>query len=84
MKNKGIVVLVVSVMMLVASGLFAAGETAQNQQSQPTQKTHVTHKKKAKAKKLEVWVCPMKCEGGKTYSQQGKCPKCGMNLEKKT
>jgi hypothetical protein len=29
-----------------------------------------------------VWQCPMKCEGDKTYAEAGKCPVCGMDLEK--
>lgn len=28
----------------------------------------------------KVYKCPMKCEGDKTYSKPGKCPKCGMDL----
>ena len=28
-----------------------------------------------------VYMCPMKCEGEKTYSKSGKCPECGMSLE---
>lgn len=30
-----------------------------------------------------VYQCPMKCEGDKTYSKAGKCPKCNMNLKAK-
>ena len=30
-----------------------------------------------------VYLCPMKCEGDKTYSKAGKCPVCGMNLKAK-
>jgi heavy metal translocating P-type ATPase len=26
------------------------------------------------------YYCPMRCEGDKTYSKPGNCPKCGMNL----
>lgn len=26
------------------------------------------------------YYCPMKCEGDKTYSEKGSCPKCGMDL----
>lgn len=33
--------------------------------------------------KDETYVCPMNCEGDKTYSESGTCPKCGMDLEKK-
>ena len=29
-----------------------------------------------------VYQCPMKCEGEKTYAEPGKCPVCGMDLEK--
>lgn len=28
-----------------------------------------------------AYQCPMKCEGDKTYSQAGKCPKCNMDLK---
>ncbi|MFB6341874.1 copper-translocating P-type ATPase [Saccharicrinis sp. FJH62] len=31
----------------------------------------------------DIWYCPMKCEGEKTYDKPGKCPVCGMNLVKK-
>jgi heavy metal translocating P-type ATPase len=31
----------------------------------------------------EQYYCPMRCEGDKTYSQQGDCPVCGMHLVKK-
>lgn len=32
--------------------------------------------------KPEAWFCPMNCEG-KTYDKAGRCPVCGMELEKK-
>ena len=28
-----------------------------------------------------TYVCPMKCEGEKAYSEKGKCPVCEMDLE---
>lgn len=28
-----------------------------------------------------VYACPMQCEGTKTYTAAGQCPKCGMDLE---
>jgi hypothetical protein len=31
-----------------------------------------------------VYQCPMDCETGKTYDKPGKCPVCGMDLEKKS
>lgn len=42
-------------------------------------------KSKVKTNKMAAdtvaYQCPMKCEGDKTYSQAGKCPKCGKNLK---
>ncbi len=32
----------------------------------------------------DTYVCPMHCEGKKTYEKPGKCPVCGMDLEKET
>ena len=29
-----------------------------------------------------IYQCPMKCEGDKTYSEEGKCPECNMALKK--
>jgi Cu+-exporting ATPase len=26
------------------------------------------------------YICPMECEGDKTYDEPGKCPVCKMNL----
>ncbi len=39
-----------------------------------------TAKFKAEKKETVMYQCPMKCEGDKTYSEAGKCPKCGMAL----
>ena len=30
---------------------------------------------------MEAYQCPMKCEGDKTYSEAGPCPKCGMDMK---
>lgn len=30
----------------------------------------------------EIYQCPMKCEGDKTYDKPGQCPKCNMDLAK--
>jgi len=30
-----------------------------------------------------LYYCPMKCEGNKTYDKKGKCPDCGMDLIQK-
>jgi len=28
-----------------------------------------------------TYACPMDCEDGKTYSEEGTCPVCGMDLK---
>jgi P-type Cu+ transporter len=33
-------------------------------------------------KLADTYLCPMQCEGNKTYDKPGSCPVCGMNLEK--
>jgi len=42
-------------------------------------------KTKAKTKTAQqtdsVYLCPMKCEGEKTYAKAGDCPVCGMHLK---
>jgi len=35
-----------------------------------------------KTEMATAYMCPMKCEGEKTYDQAGDCPKCGMALKK--
>lgn len=32
--------------------------------------------------KKDQYICPMRCEGEKTYPKPGDCPVCGMHLEK--
>lgn len=36
----------------------------------------------SKDKKATLYVCPMGCEGDKTYSRPGKCPVCDMPMKK--
>ncbi len=43
-------------------------------QTQESKKTKTEEKK-------EVYQCPMKCEGTKTYAKKGKCPACTMDLK---
>ena len=31
---------------------------------------------------LAGYQCPMKCEGEKVYDKAGKCPSCGMDMQK--
>lgn len=60
-----------SLLLLVVFSVCASNLYAQ----QPTSKKSDTTKQQMK------YACPMKCEGDKTYSSEGKCPKCKMNLK---
>ena len=31
---------------------------------------------------MSAYQCPMKCEGDRTYEEEGACPKCKMDLKK--
>ena len=31
---------------------------------------------------MDMYQCPMKCEGDKSYDKLGSCPKCKMDLKK--
>ncbi len=74
--------------ILIASGfivfLLAGSLTFSSCCNNDTSKT-VKNNDKAKtvqAKEITGYQCPMKCEGDKTYDHPGKCPVCGMKLEK--
>lgn len=59
-------VILVSGMVFAMFGTFA--------QTPSSKKTKTEEKK-------EVYQCPMKCEGAKTYAKKGKCPACTMDLK---
>ena len=29
----------------------------------------------------DLWICPMRCEQGRTYDAEGRCPVCGMQIK---
>jgi hypothetical protein len=54
-----------------------------NQETGHEEATHEAHDHEGEAVHEHVaeYSCPMKCEGEKTYTEAGKCPSCGMDLE---
>jgi protein SCO1/2 len=62
--------------MLFAATLFASAFsfTACSEGSKQND-SHEQNKAEA-----TVYHCPMQCEGDKTYSEEGSCPVCGMDL----
>lgn len=57
----------------------AATPTVSQPASQATPATKILKVKKSKKAAKEIWVCPM---DGYTSNKPGKCPQCGMDLEK--
>lgn len=81
MKNQIIVLSVIFVMgMFVASCGSKSATTASEPATTENAAVDTTGTSKPMA---DVYQCPMKCEGEKTYDQLGKCPKCKMDLKKK-
>ncbi len=55
--------------------LVLEGERVTNEDA-----TDEQNKRNHQSDNAESWYCPMKCEDEKTYKQQGRCPKCNMQL----
>lgn len=43
---------------------------------------HTTESRYTHSEETEAgFICPMDCEDGKTYEEEGECPVCGMALD---
>ena len=63
---------------------FAACGGNANSANEHADHEHETPATETEAQEVsEVYYCPMKCEGEKTYDEAGKCPVCGMDLKVK-
>ena len=66
--------------LAMAISLFSYTATMAQMHNHSKMKTDDAAKIKMDDKTM--YACPMKCEDEKTYENEGKCPKCGMNLTK--
>ena len=77
--------------LLIASSIFISCNTEKKDQVEG--KEVIDHKEHAHDDKTEAhdhgyemamstYQCPMKCEGDKTYEEEGACPECKMDLKK--
>ncbi len=70
--------------VLTALFFFAACGGNATSTNEHADHEHETPATEAEAQEVsEVYYCPMKCEGEKTYDEAGKCPVCGMDLKVK-
>ncbi len=57
---------IVLVLSITGIAFTSCGESTNSNQTETAQATY---------------ACPMDCEKGKTYSEEGSCPVCGMDLK---
>lgn len=76
MNNRFLVLAAACIMALGAITISGCGNS-QGEKEQPAAEATHAHEHEHAA----VYQCPMKCEGDKTYTEAGNCPKCGMSLE---
>ena len=46
-----------------------------------TENNETGHTEHIEGEEHAIYQCPMKCEGEKTYAEEGSCPVCGMDLK---
>ncbi|TJY37023.1 heavy metal-binding domain-containing protein [Pontimicrobium aquaticum] len=76
------VILVLALMLSASTVLVSCkGEKKEHNEETEMQEDHAADKADM-AMNDSVYQCPMDCEDGKTYDEEGKCPVCKMDLKK--
>ncbi len=74
-----LVLAIVAVLFIGAGSLFIVSCDGGSTSNRQATEQH-DHMKGDSHEKSAAYACREKCEGDKTYDQQGDCPKCGMAL----
>lgn len=74
--NKKWKIILTSSLFLFGSLSFTACGGGEEQTKKEEEK-----KEEKKSEELTGFMCPMQCEGDKTYDEQRDCPECGMELK---
>lgn len=75
------VIIVLALMLSTSVVLISCkGEKKENNETTEMQEDHAADK--ADIAMNMVYQCPMDCEEGKTYKEEGSCPVCKMDLKK--
>jgi hypothetical protein len=69
-------------LLAISIMIFACNNQETKEEEQQHEVVTDTTLKSSAQDTLVAYQCPMKCEGEKTYSEQGKCPLCEMELVK--
>ena len=69
----------ISALFILGSLSFTACSSGGEQGKSSEAKSEKSEKKESQ--ELTGYICPMQCEGEKTYEEQKDCPECGMKLK---
>ncbi len=72
MKNLAKNATIIAILTISAFAFTACGNAESNDTTNTEETTEVAE---------ATYACPMDCEKGKTYSEPGSCPVCGMDLK---
>lgn len=71
--KKQILTIVAVILIAIGSTTIIGCGNAENKET-----GHTEH---MEGEEHTIYQCPMKCEGDKTYTEEGSCPVCGMDLK---
>ena len=71
------------IVMCLSRSVIVSSCKGEKKESSEETEMHENHAAdKADIAMLDAYKCPMDCEKGKTYEEEGKCPVCEMDLKK--
>ncbi|MCK0108662.1 hypothetical protein MWU58_05115 [Flavobacteriaceae bacterium S0825] len=74
--------LLILALMLSASTVLVSCKGEKKEQSEETEMQESNAASDADMAMNDIYQCPMDCEEGKTYDEEGNCPVCKMALKK--
>jgi len=68
--------------LAVFLGVAFTATSCKDKEQKQSEESHMHEDSGEEQAELIAYQCPMDCENGKTYDEEGKCPVCGMDLKK--
>jgi len=68
--------------LAVCLGVAVTAISCKDKEQKQSEESHMHDDAGNEHASLDVYQCPMDCENGKTYDEEGKCPVCNMDLKK--
>lgn len=73
-------ILAIALIFSMSLILTSCKDSTKQSETEVEETDHVVEK--AEIAMNDAYICPMGCEGDKTYDKEGACPVCKMNLKK--